>query len=200
MLLPEVIAAATALLSTVASATTWVRTADLPPGQRDDTNGVVVGVKPSTMGCEVNLYSNGERRMRFFFDAQPPENEISYFRFTDFTTNMDYSFDRNYYDSRTQTRRFKGQDRPLVGDKQNWYALKEAGLLPLGHLSPSTIEIIKTTMPPTRNVPSQESCITMALAILNDPPQGYGGEEDTWLPRFHREKTAMMQSALVGLR
>ncbi|KAF4709624.1 hypothetical protein FOZ62_009878 [Perkinsus olseni] len=134
--------------------------------------------------------------MRFFFDALPPENEISYSRFTDFTTNMDYSFDRNYYDSRTQTRRFRGkvgplpsmnslslrrpvsvEDRPLVGDKQNWYALKDARLLPLGHLSPSTMEIIKTTMPPTMHVPSREGCITMALAILDDAPQAYGGRK-----------------------
>ncbi|KAF4726632.1 hypothetical protein FOZ63_006749, partial [Perkinsus olseni] len=96
------------------------------------------------------------------------------------TTNMDYSFTRYYYDDRTRTRRFrcKVRDRVFVGDQQTWYKLKEACLLPLGHLSPSTIEVIKTTMPPTWAVPSQESCISMALAILNDAPEGYEGEEE----------------------
>ncbi|KAF4689572.1 hypothetical protein FOZ63_005492, partial [Perkinsus olseni] len=139
------------------------------------------------------------------FTGAPLEPMAFYFKFSDKEgITSTHLVDRN----RNDTYIFRKDDHEfnaVVGDVNLWWAprefwdkVKDAGALPLGHLSEQTVKILKAVSP--KHNYQYKQCLHVVGIILGDPPMGYENVAEDWILQVHRNTREKMREVLIKLR
>ncbi|KAF4687833.1 hypothetical protein FOZ60_003450 [Perkinsus olseni] len=120
-----------------------------------------------------------------------PPGEVWFTSLKDLNNKREYKFEKilTRFDGKV------GDVSLFFGDESDWTEMRDAGLLPLEHLSSKTLEILKKNAAEgSWYYIGTEPCVRIVDAIINDPPPGYekykGSSE--WILKFHRVRADEM--------
>ncbi|KAF4687835.1 hypothetical protein FOZ60_003453 [Perkinsus olseni] len=114
-----------------------------------------------------------------------PPGEVSYTFLKDLNNERKYKFEKKW----RHYELYRGAMKRYFIDDEDWEEMRDAGLLPLGHLSSETLKILEENAARLSYYPIDVvGCARIVEAIINDPPPGYekykGSSE--WILKFHR--------------